>query len=167
MMQNLKKCFQLCAEYVTLGLAYLQALCVLICAVVYSKFHRGYYDVRFTKVRSKWYCKVPGFPKALFEHTMMVAGAANMLEYYAQGDDDITVQIRIPRKKEYDCFCGFRLEQTSATLTGGAFYKDPHDFFNEEFWLCPVTLFLLGKYPKKIYIYRVHKAQTHCPVFYW
>ena len=147
--------------------AYTKALGALAKAVYNRRRTYGYYDVEFVKVGKKWYCKVPGFPQELFEHTMMVAGAANMLEYYAQGDDDITVQIRIPRKKEYDCFCGFRLEQTSATLTGGAFYKDPHGFFNEEFWLCPVTLFLLGKYPKKIYIYRVHKAQTHCPVFYW
>lgn len=163
----MKKAFQKCVSVLQLGIAYVQALGVLICVVVYSKFHRGFYEVRFIKVKNKWYCKVPGFPKALFEHTMMVAGAANMLEYYAQGDDDITVEVRIPGKNEYDCFCGFRLEQTSATLTGGAFYKDPHKFFTEEFWLCPVTLFLLGRYPKKIYIYRVHKARTHCPVFYW
>jgi len=166
-MRNLKKVFQQCVSGMKLAVAYVHALGVLLMAVVCSWFHRGFYRVRFIKVKNKWYCKVPGFPKALFEHTMMVAGAANMLEYYAQGDDGVTVQIRIPRKKEYDCFCGFRLEQTSATLTGGAFYKDPHGFCNEEFWLCPVTLFLLGKYPKKIYIYRVHKAQTHCPVFYW
>ena len=165
MMQNLKKCFQQCVAYVTLGLAYLQALCVLIGAVVCSVFHRGFYEVRFIKVRGKWYCKVPGFPKALFEHTMMVAGAANMLEYYSQGDDEVTVQVRIPSKNEYDAFCGFRLEQTSATLTGGAFYKDSGLFSDDEFWLCPVTLFLLGRYPKQIYIYKVHKSPTHCPIF--
>lgn len=107
MMQNLKKGFQQCVAYVTLGLAYLQALCVLIGAVVYSVFHRGFYEVRFIKVRGKWYCKVPGFPKALFEHTMMVAGAANMLEYYAQGDDDITVQIRIPVRRSMTVFAVF------------------------------------------------------------
>jgi hypothetical protein len=165
MMQNLKKCFQQCVAYVTLGLAYLQALCVLIGAVVCSWFHKGFYFVKFIKVKNKWYCKVPGFPKALFEHTMMVAGAANMLEYYSQGDDEVTVQVRIPSKNEYDAFCGFRLEQTSATLTGGAFYKDSGLFSDDEFWLCPVTLFLLGRYPKQIYIYKVHKSPTHCPIF--
>ena len=44
------------------------------------------------------------------------------------------------------------LSQTSSTLAGGAFYKDLSGCVNEEIWLCPVTLFVLGRYPKNIQI---------------
>ena len=104
-MVNFRKSFQASVSGIKLGVAYMQALGVLLVAVVCSWFHKGFYFVKFIKVKNKWYCKVPGFPKALFEHTMMVAGAANMLEYYSQGDDEVTVQVRIPSKKEYDAFC--------------------------------------------------------------
>ena len=165
-MKNLKKCLDKCVNVVTLGFAYAQAFVVLLFAVICGRLHKGFYNVKFVKVKNKWYCKVPGFPKPLFEHTMMVMGAANMLEYYSDGADEVMVRCRVPSKHEYDAFCGFRLERTSATLTGGAFYEDKTGLFSEkEFWLCPVTLFLLGFYPKQIYIYSVHNSPTHCPIF--
>ena len=165
-MRNLRNVFRQCVSTITLWLAYFQAVFVLLGAVVCSWFHRGFYNVRFIKVKNKWYCDVPGFPKTLFEHTMMVAWAANMLEYYSNGATELNVRIRLPRSSEYDAFCGFRLERTSATLTGGAFFNDPREFFTEEFWLCPITLFLLGRYPKVIYVYSVGNHPTHCPIFY-
>ena len=165
-MSDLKVCFQKFFNALNLGIAYVMALGVLIIAVVRSRFHRGFYDVKFKKVRCKWYCHVPGFPKALFEHTMLVCGAAKTLEYYSQGDDLVHVSFRLPENSDEDYFCGFRLKQESATLTGGAYYKDAGGFFTEEFWLCPVTLFLLGWYPKQIFIYKVHKNYTYCPLFW-
>ena len=47
------------------------------------------------------------------------------------------------------------LVKNSSTLTGGAFYNDLSGSVNEEIWLCPVTLFVLGKYPKNIQILEV------------
>lgn len=29
----------------------------------------------------------------------------------------------------------------------------------------PVTLFLLGRYPKRILIYKINKNHLHCPIF--
>ena len=31
--------------------------------------------------------------------------------------------------------------------------------------LCPVTLFLLGRYPERILIYKINKNHLHCPIF--
>ena len=31
--------------------------------------------------------------------------------------------------------------------------------------LCPVTFFLLGRYPKRILIYKINKNHLHCPIF--
>ena len=113
----------------------------------------------------KWYCDVPGFPKELFEHTLMVGGASNFLDYYSRGESKIVATIRATTEEEEKFFCGSRLHKISSTLTGGAFYKDPSGNFNEEIWLCPVTLFLLGKYPERILIYKINKNYLHCPIF--
>ena len=51
----------------------------------------GNYEVSFTKIGRKWYCNVPGFPKELFEHTLMVGGASNYLEYYSRGENEIVL----------------------------------------------------------------------------
>lgn len=60
-------------------LAYLKAFIVLIKAYFHGKTNNGFYEVSFTKINKKWYCDVPGFPKELFEHTLMVAGASRFL----------------------------------------------------------------------------------------
>lgn len=109
------------------------------------------------------YCEVPGFPKELFEHTMMVGGAAKLLEYYLRGDERIEVSFKIASDEDANYYCGMSLKQSEATLTGGAFYKGGID---GEIWLCPVTLFLLGRYPKNILIYRIHKNNLQCPIYF-
>ena len=32
--------------------------------------------------------------------------------------------------------------------------------------LCPVTLFLLGRYPERILIYKINKNHLHCPIYF-
>ena len=108
---------------------------------------------------------MPGFPKELFEHTLMVGGASKFLEYYSRGENEIKAIIKIANKKEDWNYCGMRLYKPQSTLPGGAFYKDPSEFFTEEIWLCPVTLFLLGRYPARILIYKINKNHLHCPIF--
>lgn len=165
-MSNLKTYFKKSVSVCKKGFAYVKVIPVLIKAIFHRLFGNGYYDVAFTKIGRKWYCEVPGFPKELFEHTLMVGGAANLLEYYSRGDSKIVAKIKIANEMEDNQYCGFRLYKDSSTLTGGAFYKDPSGFFNEEFWLCPVTLFLLGKYPKRILIYKINKNHLHCPIYF-
>ena len=99
----------------------------------------------------KWYCEVPGFPKELFEHTLMVGGAAKLLDYHARGGKRIAMKVKITNEENGN----IGLVKNSSTLTGGAFYNELSGSVNEEIWLCPVTLFVLGKYPKNIQILEV------------
>ena len=124
--------------------------------------HNGF----VTSDGQQWYCDVPGFPKELFEHTLMVGGASKFLEYYSRGEIRIKATIKIANEMDDKYFCGSRLYKNSSTLTGGAFYKDPSGNFDEEIWLCPVTLFLLGKYPERILIYRINKNVLSCPIYF-
>ena len=152
-------------EVLELGIAYMKAVAVLVGAVCKRVHSNGFYEVAFVKEGRRWYCDVPGFPKRLHEHTMMVGGAAKLLEYYSRGDERIVATIRVADDTEEKYFCGSRLHRISSTLTGGAFYKDPGSIIDEEIWLCPVTLFLLGKYPKHILLYKINKNYLHCPIY--
>lgn len=104
------------------------------------------------------------FPKNCLNIRSWLGGASNYLEYYSRGENEIVATIRIAKEWEDKFYCGVRLYKVSSTLTGGAFYKDPSGNFGEELWLCPVTLFLLGKYPKLIFIYKINKNYLHCPI---
>lgn len=141
--------------------AYAKALVALAKAVCNRRRTHGYYDVDFIKVGKKWYCKVPGFPQELFEHTMMVGGAAKLLEYYSRDDERIEVVCKMADDEEACHYCGMQLVLSESSLTGGAFYRGGID---GEVWLCPVTLFLLGRYPKNILIYSIHKNNLQCPI---
>ena len=165
-MSNLKTYFQNVVAVCKKGFAYVKVVPVLIKAVYQRLVGNGYYEVAFTKIGRKWYCDVPGFPKELFEHTLMVGGASKFLEYYSRGESKIVATIRATTAEGEKFFCGSRLHKISSTLTGGAFYKDPSGNFNEEIWLCPVTLFLLGKYPERILIYRINKNVLSCPIYF-
>lgn len=131
--------------------AYLQALFVLIKASLYRLVGNDTYKVSFIRIKKKWYCEVPGFPRALFEHTLMVGGATKMLDELAGQSLRIIVTVKLTDKENGK----FSLKHTSSTLTGGAFYRDESGTINEEIWLCPVTLFLLGGYPRNIQILEV------------
>ena len=165
-MSKLKTYFQKSVSVCKQGFSYVKAISVLLKAVYQRLTCNGYYEVAFTKIGRKWYCDVPGFPKELFEHTLMVGGASKFLEYYSRGENKIKASIKIANEMDDRHFCGSRLYKNSSTLTGGAFYRDPSGNFNEEIWLCPVTLFLLGKYPERILIYKINKNYLHCPIFF-
>ena len=165
-MSNLKTYFKKSVSVLKKGFAYIKAISVLGKAVYHRLTCNGFYEVSFIKIGKKWYCEVPGFPKELFEHTLMVGGASKFLEYYSRGEDRLVATIKIANEMEDKWYCGSRLYKNSSTLTGGAFYKDPSGNFNEEIWLCPVTLFLLGKYPERILIYKINKNFLHCPIYF-
>ena len=165
-MSNLKTYFKNVVSVLKKGFAYVMVIPVLIKAVYHRLVGNGYYDVSFIKIGRKWYCEVPNFPKELFEHTLMVGGASKFLDYYSRDENRIVATIKVANEMDDKHFCGSRLYKNSSTLTGGAFYKDPSGNFNEEIWLCPVTLFLLGKYPERILIYRINKNVLSCPIFF-
>lgn len=145
-MSKLKDFFKESVCACKLGLAYVKAIGVLVKAAYQRWKGDGSYIISFVKFGRKWYCEVPGFPKELFEHTLMVGGAAKLLNHYAKDNIRFSLTVKV---SDMD---NATLSQTSSTLTGGAFYKDLSGCVNEEIWLCPVTLFVLGKYPKNIQI---------------
>jgi len=114
-----------------------------------------------------------GFEK---HNLLMVSGADDLCELYANGKDEVTVDIIASKKPlegkhNYDhyvadepiIFSNRKLyerildkilygrnytEDISAWKKSGSHTKPRH------FWICPVTLFVLGRYPKHIYIKR-------------
>ena len=166
MISNLKVYFKKGVSVCVKAMAYAKAVLILVKSVYNSKTGNEFYEVTFTKIGRKWYCDVPGFPKQLFEHTLMVGGANKFLEYYSHGETRIKTTIKIANEIDDNFFCGSRLYKTQSTLTGGAFYRDPSGNFDEEIWLCPVTLFLFGKYPDRILIYRINNNVLSCPIYF-
>ena len=98
-----------------------------------------------------WYVDFPGWP---VEHhnLMMVAGADKLCAFLS--DDDLYAHINvIPSNKHLDMPGYACLVQGEHSLTGGSTYTVTNlPGFEREIWLCPVTLFVLGRYPKYIYI---------------
>ena len=107
-----------------------------------------------------------GFDK---HNLLMVSGADNLCEYYAKGKNDVTVKI-IARNKplnnkpnNYDLYVAETLPPTTNILDKILYGRN---YINKEIvvkelkehlqlktmWICPVTLFVLGRYPKYIYI---------------
>ena len=115
----------------------------------------------------RWYYDFPhwGFDHANLE---MVSGADKLCELYAKGKDEVTVEIIASKKKQnlptqlYDEFVAqdiiidgmthqgkFINSQLDKLLYGRTYQKD-----HTTMWICPVTLFVLGRYPKYLYIKR-------------
>jgi hypothetical protein len=128
---------------------------------------RWYYDFKY------W-----GFDKANLE---MVAGADSLCELYAKGNNEVTVDViasRTPLEKykniAYDEFIAENIIIDGQTHQGSFIksqldkYLYGRDYTNIKYgfdkninrdktiitrmWICPVTLFVLGRYPNFIYI---------------
>ena len=101
-----------------------------------------------------------------FDHDYleMVAGADALCEYYARGKNELTINITASEKpidhttNLCDEFIAEPLpkEWTSwkDKLIWGRNYThiDANDGHKVKMWICPVTLFVLGRYPKYLYI---------------
>lgn len=104
-----------------------------------------------------------GFDK---HNLLMISGADTLCELYAKGKDEVTVEIIASKKKLnlnpqlYDEFVAqdiiidgmthqgkFINSQLDKFLYGRTYQKG-----YTTMWICPVTLFVLGRYPKYIYI---------------
>ena len=117
------------------------------------------YEVSFTKEKDgNWYVDYPDWP---FDHhnLMMVSGADELCEMlsYDGKHTKVNVYIGLNNKEAleagYKCF---RCSRKEWSLTGGATYL-PHfsgakHLTDGTFWLCPVTLFVLGEYPNTMWV---------------
>ena len=116
------------------------------------------YELQFNhESNGYWYVDFPNWP---FSHhnLMMVAGADKLCAFLS--DDDLHAWVNvIPANKEEDHPGYAKLIQQEHSLTGGSTYKVTGlEGFERDIWLCPVTLFVLGRYPKYLY---VKKADRH------
>lgn len=86
----------------------------------------------------------------------IVAGADKLCEKYAKGKNEVTVHI-IASRNEITPPIGYVMYKRKPLAKGkfervicGADYEGVLN--DSHFWICPVTLFVLGRYPKYIYI---------------
>jgi hypothetical protein len=102
----------------------------------------------------------------------MVSGADNLCETYAKGKNYVTVDILATNKplpiekvQNYDMFVGEQYKPNTKLidkiLYGRNYIATKEILENLKFktiiatmWICPVTLFVLGRYPNFIYIKR-------------
>lgn len=98
-----------------------------------------------------WYIDYPNWP---FEHhnLLMVNGADDLCDFLSD-DNKVTKVSVIPSNKREKHEGYFELEQLNSGLTSGSTYKcNGLEGFTKNIWICPVTLFVLGTYPKYIYV---------------
>ena len=145
-------------------------------------FRRKHYTLTFVAEYDgpikRWYYK---FKHWGFEHKNleMVAGADAMCEFYAEGKDEVTVDIIASKKQlnlpsqQYDEYIAeniiidglthqgdFINSQLDKILYGRTYEKIKENLDGKlvitTMWICPVTLFVLGRYPNYLYI-KKHK----------
>ena len=113
------------------------------------------YQIKFNHEEDGlWYVDFPNWP---FDHhnLLMVAGADKMCAFLS--DDDVTTEVLVrPSNKRLHLEGYAELIQKDHSLTGGSTYEVHNlEGFNHDIWLCPVTLFVLGRYPKYMYVKKV------------
>jgi hypothetical protein len=131
-------------------------------------FRKRHYKLTFDRDDFKiWYYRFNhwGFDPG---NLMMVNGADTLCEELAGTKDSLTVEIYASRKRlhlpqyKYAEYQGEDMSQYKSfrdkyfygrhyTTTLGNAWGDSHENLNK-FWICPVTLFVLGRYPNYIYI---------------
>ena len=108
--------------------------------------------ITFKKIKSNWYCDIKGWPKEFFANTLMVGNASALIDNLSDNKDEVTFNIIIANKEKENLKPKYwELVKTNSNLTSGAYYNIDPDNLTESLWLCPVTLFVFGKYPKYIY----------------
>lgn len=113
-----------------------------------------------------WYIEFPGYPFA-HHNLMMVAGADILCSYVAhlqrrtnKAVVDVTLDDKRMNGKEPDLVMerykkGYGAYYNNRTRSGNAPVAELNGLRREALtsWLCPVTLLVLGRYPKQINLY--------------
>jgi hypothetical protein len=109
------------------------------------------YSLSFTKEKNLcWYIDLPNWPFA-HQNLMMVCGADDLCDELSYDGEHTSIDVMISNKEEN--LPGYiQLKKIDSKLLAGATYKVDGSEDVKELWLCPVTLFVFGKYPKYIYI---------------
>ena len=125
----------------------------------FQKKKNDVYHFKFVRESdNKWYYHFSQWPFA-HHNLMMVAGADKLCSFLSENGKEVDVAARINADCSYYKDSRVTLHKTKSSLTGGAFYdvilpnNPTGKKYQYELWLCPVTLFVLGKYPRHIIIY--------------
>lgn len=111
------------------------------------------YNLSFTKESSGfWYIDLPKWPFS-HDNLMMVAGADKLCEELSYASSHTLVEVIIS-KKELDLPDYIHLKREEVGLFDGATYKVSNSIKTNICWICPVTLFVFGGYPRNIYLKR-------------
>lgn len=117
-------------------------------------FRKSVYDLSFVFVPedNTWYIDMP-WPGDRY-NLAMVGGSDKLLDFLCEEDDGDRVSVRVLPRKEREQHEGFfECEMSCSALCGGADYRvHGLEGFTRNIWICPVTLTVLGHYPKYIYI---------------
>ena len=120
-----------------------------------AMMRRSKYDLAFHREDDGvWYVDFPDWPFA-HHNLAMVGGADKLCSYLADGKQ--TIRIEVVASKYPLSLSGYSiLTKTYSNLFYGADY-DATGFENlhRSVWICPVTLFVLGRYPKYLYLKKI------------
>lgn len=111
-------------------------------------------DFKFQKEEDgRWYVVLPDYPgpKANLE---MVLGADDLLDSIANdGELEVNLRVSLTEREWSDGL----LERSETESDVGRFYHTANvlcggvEYAGEQIWLCPVMLYVFGRYPRKIY----------------
>lgn len=121
----------------------------LYCKANYKRLKKNSFDVSFKRINGAWYCDIPGWPEEYFPNTMMVTDAHTLLCRLSPDKDYLTLKVKTYSEAPEggDTVLEKIATNGSNEVTGGAIYK-MGDL--NHIWLCPVTQFVLGGFPKYI-----------------
>lgn len=118
---------------------------------IFSKSEREYELTFVQDPDGRWYIDIPWDGNR--SNLEMVAGSDKLLSHIAKGDNKVTLQVILDHLNDYNDY--IILDRFEHSLAGGASYTVSNAEFKEPIWICPVTLCVLGRYPKKIYFKRI------------
>lgn len=115
---------------------------------------------RFYKNEMGWFIDLKWWPFSI-GYLAMVAGADDLLDKLSNGSKDVTLKISTSKFKGYDDI----LKRVKIFgINSGAVYTPLHQELKTQIfegqsmlWLCPVTLFVFLRYPKRIFYQVVEK----------
>lgn len=117
---------------------------------------KGEYTLTFVQdPDDRWYIDMPwSGNRANLE---MVAGADDLLTYFDTEKKHKVVLHVVPSEKQLTVENHTELRQIDKSTFGGSHYDttDFEGFRMKKIWICPVTLCVLGCYPKYLYIQKI------------
>mgnify|MGYP003650028343 CR=1 FL=1 len=105
-------------------------------------------NFKFIKYNDRWYVDLPEWEGSK-DDLEMVSGADTLLDIIAQGDDIVHISWSEELIENYNYKLIFLREEE---FIGATYMVEGAYITSFEAWLCNVTLFVFGYFPKILYI---------------